>query len=344
LKRKKGTNVLNFADKRVLVQTHNDLDSSGGIIFGKRYADALNNPDVWMSGYGEIDYKYDELKNYNVIIYTDFSPDEKSRRIIQENNIKCYILDHHIAVFEELSAWLKEYPTVEYTFSETQSGTEIFYNWLKLNLNIETNNVIDEFVQLVTTYDTWQKQSSLWTQAQNLNRLLYKVLDYKVQGNDLRKYKLFISMMNHKFDFADSFEFNKIELVKIQQDINRENELFEDIISSPGKTIKTRKDEKGRFFAIIKCNSKVSAICNRLLEKYKKLDYVIALNAFNRDKPGTSLRSKEHFNLLELERVKGHEGAAGLCETTMEDHENIWSGTVYSLPYRKEYSELSNID
>jgi len=325
--------MLDFSNKKVLVSSHSDLDGTFPVVLARRYSEQLNNADTWMNNYNDEEYKYDELKNYDVIIYTDFSPDEKCRKIIKENNITCYILDHHIAVNEELVAWSKEYDKVFYTFSETCSGTEIFYNWLKENFNIETNVTIDEAVTLVTTYDCWQKQSPLWIQAQSLNRLLYKVLDYRASG--LRKYNLFFSMMSHKFDFEEHFTFNKIEQIKIKQDVDREDELFLDIISNPGKTIKTRKDEKGKYFAIIKCNSKVSAICNRILEKYSKLDYIIALNAFKKEEPSISLRSKEHFNLLDLERVKGHTGAAGLENADIEDYENIWSGKTFSIPYKK---------
>ncbi|MGD9679027.1 MAG: hypothetical protein AB7V16_11855 [Vulcanibacillus sp.] len=333
--------MLNFENKKILISSHNDLDGVFPIILAKRYSQQLGNPDLWMNGYNDSDYNHDELQNYDVVIYPDFSPDEKCRKIIQDNNIICYVLDHHIAVYDELTKWAKTYDKVFYTFSETQSGTEIFYNWLKENFNIETNQTIDEAVILVSTYDTWKKESPLWTEAQNLNRLLYKVLDYKTQG--LRKYNLFISIMNHKFDFEDHFYFNKIEMMKINQDIAKEDELFNEIISKPGKTIKTRKDEQGRYFAVIKCNSKVSAICNRLLEKYKKLDYVIALNAFNKEKPSISLRSKQHFNLLELERAKGHEGAAGIENASTEDHENIWSGNMFSIPYRMSENDLSKL-
>lgn len=322
---------MNFNNKKVLISSHSDLDGLFPIILSKKYYDILNHPDLWMNNYDDIDYKYNELKNYDIIIYPDFSPNEQCRKIIEENNIQCYILDHHVAVYNELIEWTKTYNNVEYTYSEIECGSKLYYKWLLKNFNIEKNTVIEEVIELVNTYDTWKKDSPLWIQAQNLNRLLYKSIDYKI--NTLDKYNLFISMMTMKFDNDEHFKFNRLEEAKIQQDIDKENEMFFEIISSP-KNIKTRKDDKGRYFAIIKCSSKISAICNRILEKYKKLDYVIALNTYSQANGAISLRSKD-INLLELEHIKGHENAAGYQNATEEDQNNIWSGKVYSIPYKE---------
>ncbi len=320
-------------NKKVLIISHTDLDGCGGVILSKRYSELLNYPDIIMANYNEPDYDYNKLKDYNYIIYSDFSPDEKSRNIIQENNIECICHDHHTAVENELKQYT--YDKFTFNFDNTICGTKIYYNWLVDNFNIPTNTCMEEFIELVNTYDMWDKTSDLWPKAQDLNRLLYKVIDYKIQS--IKKYDLFVKMMNMKFDNeTDHFVYNRMELDKIQQDKNRELELFNEIISKPGKTIKTRKDEKGRYFAVIRCNSKVSAICNRLLEKYKKLDYVIALNSYSRENPSVSLRSKDHVNVLEMERVRGHECAAGMEDASLEDHENIWSGKVFSIPYKKE--------
>lgn len=313
---------------KVLYSIHNDLDAIGILCLIRHYSYLLEDFDIWINNYEDPNYQYDELKNYNKIIYADFSPDEKCRQIIQENNIQCLIFDHHEAAVDELKNW--KYNNYTYFYDNTKCGTTLFYEYyLKKVFGILTNKCIDEFCTLIETYDTWKKTSELWKKATDLNRLLYKTLDYS--KSDLSKYNLFLSLIEYKFNNNIDFVFNKIEQIKIQNDINKENELFFKLTNNPSKYIKTRKDEKGRYFCVIKLNKKISAICNRLLEKYSKLDYVIALNDYDKENLGISLRSKEHINLLEYENVKGHNNAAGLTNVTQELFDNLWSSKVYCI-------------
>lgn len=318
----------------LLILSHTDLDGLGIVCLADYYKDIIKYDDLCMANYGDFEegrHSYELLKQFDTIWYFDFSPDLKSRQIIEENNIKCICGDHHEAVKEDLMNW--SYDKFSYIYKEDQCGTKIFFEFLKKEFNIQYSTSIEEFSELVNTYDLWQKDSVLWTKAQNLNRLLYKSLEYYKDG--FAKYKFFIECIKHKFDFLDNFEFNKLEMKKINDDIKKEDDLFFDIINNAGSKIKTRKDELGRHFSVIKLNSKISAIANRLLEKYKKLDYVIAINCFDKNKPGVSLRSKEHVNLLEYENVKGHENAAGYENVTQEIIDNLWDGS-YIIPIRKE--------
>jgi len=328
----KEKNFMFFPKLKTLISTHNDLDAVGSMIVTRYYAYLLNNPDIWSNGYEDIDYAYEDLKKYELIIYPDFSPDEKARKIIQENNIVCYIFDHHEVVYNDIIEWKKEYKNVHYVYTTEFSGAKIFYNFIKENYSIEINPVLEQFIEYVSIYDTWEKNNPSWIIAQNLNRLLYKSINYKIKN--IHKYDLFIDMMNSKFNNDTSFSFNRLEEIKINQDIKKEKELFQSIISKPNVLIKSRKDSKGNYFAIIKCNSKISAICNMILEKYKKLDYIIAINYFDENNPKVSLRSKEHFNLLELQNVKGHENSAGYENPTIEFCSKLWDNTLYEIPYK----------
>lgn len=319
----------------ILISSHSDLDALGCyILYNILRQESEDTIDFWMNNYGDYEdnvYEYDQLKSYDKIIYADFSPDEKCRAIIQENNIPCIVCDHHIAVEEDLKAW--DYDKKEYYFDNEKCGTKIFYEYLIKNYNLYNNKVLEEFIELVDTYDLWKKDSELWIKASDLNRLLYKTMVFYKEG--ISKYTTFVSLIMNKILYEDSFEFNKIEQQKIIDDKKREDTIFNDIIKNPAKTIKTRKDSKGRHFCVIKCNTKVSMICNRLLDKYSKLDYVFAINTFNKDRLSISVRSKPHINLMELEGIKGHEQAAGLLNVDQELIDNLWSGKVYSFKYKE---------
>ena len=308
---------------------HIDLDGLGCVALAKFFSSQLGISDIWIRNYTDYEdgtFEYNRVKEYQEIWFFDFTPDEKCRQVIQENSMTCIIGDHHAKVKEEIDKW--DYNKT-YIYREDISGTEIFFNFLVDTFHIEDTDVIKEFVQLVTTYDLYKEESPLWKSAQDLNRLLFKVCDYS--RKDLDKYKLFFDIIDHKFSIQDHFEFNKIEKIKIQEAVKKEEELFNKIISNPGKYIKTRKDSIGRYFCIIQLNSKISITCNKLLAKYSKVDYIMAINTYNPDNPSISLRSRKGINLLEYEGVSGHEEAAGMPNMTEEYIDKLWSGKIHGL-------------
>lgn len=315
--------------KKLLITSHTDLDGCGCVILAKYYQDLLgfDQVDYTMNNYEDESYPYETLHTYSDIWYIDFSPDERCREIIQKSNVNVIIFDHHDSVFEDLTNW--DYTNKVYYYAIESCGTKIFYEFLISHFKVTTNVCIDQFVGLVNIYDLWQKTSDKWISAQDLNRLLFKVCDYVKSG--IGKYELFFSMMIHKFDYDDTFSFSRLEQDKIIADKKREEEMFNDLIKNPAKTIKTRKDSKGRHFCVIKLSSKISTICNRLLEKYSKLDYVIALNTYSKSNYSISLRSREGINLLEYADVKGHECSAGLENSNQEIFDDLWTGKKYML-------------
>lgn len=319
-----------------LLITHVDLDAQGVYLLSKYYNiefDAIMFQDY--SNYDTGNFPYEDLTKYTTIWYFDFSPDSRSRDIIQKNNITCIIGDHHIAVEKEINEW--EYDKKTYIFDNERSGTKIYYDFIKQVYNFESKSVVEEFVTLIDTYDLWKQDSELWTKASNLNRLFYKVADYTKPEE--KKYHIFSDLIEHKLNYSDTFEFNSIEQRKINEDIKKEDSIFCEYITGK-KKIKTRQDEAGRYFSIIQINSKISAVCNRILLKYKKLDYIIALNSYNGNNR-VSIRSKKHINLLEYENVKGHENAAGYENVTEDFFEGLWTGKVYSLTLKKNTDILA---
>ena len=44
---------------------------------------------------------------YENIVYVDFTPSESIRKIIEEKQMNVLILDHHLAVKEEIEEWCK---------------------------------------------------------------------------------------------------------------------------------------------------------------------------------------------------------------------------------------------
>lgn len=287
------------------------------------------------------DLEHEYLRNYENVIYVDFSPNEIARKIIQENNIKCLVVDHHEGVREEIEKFCNEYNNCEYIFDNEKCGTKLYYEWLK-EQGYKGNNVSDYIVELTDTYDLYKKDNPLFKIADECNRLLYSTCAWYVlkadPTNRIEAYKFFINNMLWKMENADKFFFNKIEQEKINNDIKKENDIFNELIHNAKTEISTRKDSKGNYFAIFKCNSKISAIASKMLEKYKSLIYCIIINEYDKECPKISLRCKDNFNLLDLNYTAGHELACGIDANQIEDMkkfvEDLKNKKIYELGYR----------
>jgi len=319
---------------------HTDLDGISNLLLVKQFN--LQFDEIYSLNYNEYD-EYDSVINLlteeDTIIFSDFSPNKKWMEMIEEKNCSIEVYDHHgdketkDSAYDLLSNW--KYPKLKYFYEEDKCGSEIFYlNYIKPTLK-EVNPVVEEYLKLVSIFDTGQTKHVLYNKAQDLNRLFWKTINYGKK--DLERYNFFIiNCMKYKFDNNDIFKFNKLEETKIKEDKNRELEIFNKIISGGKSTIKTRKDDKGRYFSVIKLKSKATGISNLLLDKFKKLSYILIINYYDSDNMKISLRSRDEIDVTELENVKGHKCAAGYEDVTNQICEDIWNGKIYSLKYKKE--------
>ena len=325
-------------DKTLFVE-HRDVDGLMPYILNKFFK--INFTDSISTNYGEL-LELEPIKNnnYQNVIYIDFTPSESIRKIIEEKQMNVLILDHHLAVKEEIEEWCKSYPKVEYIFDNERCGTKIYYDYLMENgYKSKTNSVVEHIVNLTNTYDLYRQNDELWSEAESLNRLLYCTGKFYIKDDCFKCFEFFINNMLWKMQNADHFFFNSLEQSKINADISKENQLFEGLVNNASKEISTRKDEKGLYFAVFHCNSKISAICNRLLTKYKKLTYVICINNYDKENPKISLRSREGFNLLSLSFCKGHENACGVSEDEVgsmkEFVKKLENKEIYELGYKE---------
>lgn len=322
---------------KTLAVTHCDFDGESPIILNKffniEYAKSIS------CNYSE-DLELESLRSgsFENVVYTDFTPSESCRKAIIENNIKCLIIDHHESVKEEIEEFCKSYYNVEYIYDINKCGTKLYYEWLKEQGYIG-NNVCEHLVELTNTYDLYKKDSPLWKEAENCNRLLYSSGKYYYKDDRLKCFETFINSMVWKLQNMNEFKFVAWEMEKIQGDINKENELFESIIRNASKEISTRKDSKGHYFIVYTCKSKISAIASRILDKYKKVDYCIILNDYNPNDIKISLRSRDNFDLLSLCGTSGHSNACGINADSVGDvtkfANDLKNKVIFELGYKE---------
>lgn len=308
-----------------LLITHIDLDGCGSLIINSIFD--IKFDKINFTNYGdsnELEF-LEELKKDDIVVYTDFSPNESARKLIKLSNCKCIIYDHHESVYDEISKW--EYDNFEYHYDISKSGTKIYYDLIKNNY--PNNLVLNEFVELVSVYDLYQKTSPLWEMADKLNRCFFKTLTYYKQGAD--KFMSFIKNQVYKCTNFTEFKFSSWEQEKIDKDIQEEEEIFNELVLHSAKLLKTRKDEDGNYFVVVKLNKKISAIASRILNKWKKLQYVIVINTYKNDDWKISIRSRDDFNMLEYKGVKGHPSACAIENCTHDVAKSIWEGKFYCL-------------
>lgn len=325
---------------KIIMCSHADMDGIQPFVLNKFFN--LNYAKSISTNYGEnLELESVQSGLYENIVYTDFTPSEIVRNAIKEKNMNVMIFDHHIAVKKEIEQFVKEYgeDKVTYIFDNERCGTKIYYDYLMENgYKDKTNCVVEKIVNLTDTYDLYKQDSELWSESDKLNRLMYSSGKYYIKDDRLKCFEVFINSMLWKIQNMKEFKFVAWEMEKIQKDINKENEIFENLVRNASKEISTRKDSKGNYFAIINCNSKISAICNRVLSKYKKLTYVICINDYDKENPKISLRSRDEFNLLDLNFCKGHEQACGISDELVGDMKDfikkLKSKELYELGYQ----------
>ena len=325
-----------------IIFSHTDLDGLGVYCLVKYYH--ISYDFFYILNYNEYEEYEDtieQLDENDQIIFTDFSPNKKWMNILEKNNVKVKIYDHHGSLDDKNSAcymiknW--NYKNCIYFYEDHVSGTEIFFKNFIVKY-YETKPIINQFCKLVTAFDCGLKDSPLYTMGTDLNRLFWKTVLYSKQG--LERHDAFINnFMIYKFDHYTEFKWNKLEETKISEDKKRELEIFNNLIKGGKDTIKTRKDDLGRYFCVIKLRSKSSGISNMIFNKYKKVDYVLIINEYDKENKKLSFRGrddKEGIDGNKLEGFKGHALACGYEQITNELCEDLWRGKIYSFPIRKD--------
>ena len=319
--------------KTTLFVTHEDLDGIAPIILNKffeldqQYFTITNN-------YG----RDDELKHiieYDNIIYVDFTPSEQAQEMIGNFNKKCLIIDHHESQQVDMEMFQSKFFTTDitYIYNKAKSGTSLYYDYLKKQ-GYKGNVCLDQFVELVETYDLFKRESPNWEKADHLNRLLYATGNTKAT-NKQDYFRFFINSLLYKCQHFTSIVFSKLEQDKIEGSIKTENQLYNTIMDPKNKLFKLRKDNLGNYFVVIKCCKKISAIARKILDNYKKVEYVVILNYFDPENPRISVRSRTINLINTFSELKGHPNACGYQFEQNDDTKaicsNLWNGQKYQF-------------
>jgi len=293
---------------RTLFAHHIDLDGLSTVL--------VSNMQHTLKINRFIGFNYDEVTpelvaefgEYTDIYIADITLPFDDTQWLLDKGCNVTVIDHHEKAYEgdvdSGERGLKEidHPNFIYSYSNEKCGTLLWYEYCKAHNWIETTPQLDYAITLVDLYDRFQETHELFPEAENLNRVFWKLQKYYLLG--IPRYKEFLDDMEKKLRKDQPFEFNMYEKQKIKEVITRENDLTKKAL----RHMKVRYDDRGVKFGVISLPSKISKASSNIFKLRSDITYIVAVNTFKEAK--LSLRSKG-FNLLQLEGVKGHTDAAG---------------------------------
>lgn len=286
--------------------SHNDLDGVGSLILNEFFG--ITFDQIHILAYDDIEDENGDFilpnsvkisKNDDVVV-TDLSMKDNFYKWIKENSKSYLVFDHH----DETSKHTDD-PNI--TYSKTVCGTKLYFEYLTNGKRVLSK--LKELVELINTYDNYNDESPLWEEAQNLNRVFYKVYSWGLKPT--LAVQRFIRIQIGKLKSAQyvKFEYTDYEHNLIQEVIEKEQQQFEKSL----KSMKLRKDNAGNLFGVIIIPTKVSITCYNLLKEVPDLKYIIAINSYKGINGKVSVRAqkKSDINVNCLKDIAGHEKAGG---------------------------------
>jgi oligoribonuclease NrnB/cAMP/cGMP phosphodiesterase (DHH superfamily) len=249
--------------------THNDLDGvSCGIL--AKYA-FPNNVDVHYHSVNSLDFhvekyinEFGDKKTDQQIYITDLSVNKENENKLNKyasNGGKIKLIDHHKTAlhFNEYNWGLVK---VEESEGKLASATSLFYSFLVEHHMITPTAALDEFVELVRQYDTWEWEKNENINAKRLNDLLY-----------MQSIEEFEEKMLDRVKHSDHFSFDDFE-EKILDIEEKKTDRY----------IRRKRRELVQTFigelcvGIVHAESYHSELGNALGKEYPHLDCIAILN------------------------------------------------------------------
>lgn len=254
--------------------THNDLDGVAcGILFRLAFGEQADIRYNSVSGLNFQVEKYFErmnerMKKEDHLYITDLSVNhevtERINRFVSEGG-KADLIDHHKTAlhFNDYS-W--GYVKVEDESGTLTSAASLVYEYLKDKGQLAENSALNEFVELVRQYDTWEWDIHENFKAKNLNDLFFMV-----------SIEEFEERMISRLQTDNGFEFDEFE----QKLLEMEEDKIERYIRRKKREI-IQMEHGGLYGGVVHAESYHSELGNELGKEFPHLDYIAILNVGGR--------------------------------------------------------------
>lgn len=277
--------------------THNDLDGVGcGIVaklaFGAK-VDVRYNSVMGLDTQIERLFEQEKkLADYHLLI-TDLSINEENTKRVEEfykSGGKVNFIDHHKTAlhFNDYS-WGKV--QVEYEEGRLTSATSLLYEHFLDNQWIQSSKAVDEFVELIRQYDTWEWDRNDNVKAKQLNDLLFM---FSIEEFEEK-------MTSRLVTNPSGFEFDDFE----QKLLHMEEDKIERYVRRKKREI-VQTFIDGYCTGVVHAESYHSELGNELGKEYPHLDYIAILNV-----GGKKISFRTIHDHVDVSAVAGKFGGGG---------------------------------
>lgn len=284
--------------------SHNDLDGvSCGILAKLAFG---NNVRVRYNSIGslnkEVEWFLENEKDVFLFI-TDLSVNEKNENRLEEyykQGGKLQLIDHHQTALS-FNKYEWGHVTVEDEEGRLTSATVLFYEYLLKHKFLESSEAVNEFVELVRQYDTWEWEKNNNEKAQRLNSLFFLVSIEEFEEVMLER------LQSNEHFFFDEFE---------EKILDMEEDKIERYIRRKRRELVQRK--VGELYAgVVYAESYHSELGNQLGKEYPHLDYIAILNIGGRRMGFRTIH--DHIDVSEVAARFDGGGHAKAAGCTMND-------------------------
>ncbi|KOP75787.1 oligoribonuclease [Bacillus sp. FJAT-21351] len=304
--------------------SHTDLDGVGcGVLAKLAFGDRIKiRYNSIASLNREVEWFLENEERNTHLFITDLSVNEENEKRLEEfyqTGGKVQLLDHHKTALH-FNEYEWGHVVVEDNEGNLASGTSLFYEYLIENELIQTSNAVDEFVELVRQYDTWEWEKNNNQEAHRLNALFFLI------SIDEFEEKMVNRLQNSDHFFFDEFEQKILDMEedKVERYIRRKRrELVQTSI--------------GDYLAgIMYAESYHSELGNELGKEYPHLDYIAMLNM-----GGKRISLRTIHDHVDVSEVAGHYGGGGHakaagCSLTNEAYNQFVTDTFHLDPVRED--------
>ncbi|XQY93901.1 DHH family phosphoesterase [Metabacillus sp. HB246100] len=318
-----------------MLLTHNDLDGiSCGILAKIAFKEDV---EVQYHSVNSLDYAVEKFLQIHSegnldrtkLYITDLSVHQENAKRLNEYVKKggqVILIDHHKSALH-LNNYSWASVSVEEPNGGLASATSLFYEYLIKSKALESSKILDEYVELVRQYDTWEWDKNNNTQAKQLNDLLF-----------LQSIEDFEESISNRIHDQERFTFSDFEVKLLEMEENKRDRY---IRKKKRETLQVNITDA--CVGVVYAEAYHSELGNELGKEYSHLDAIVILNMGNRK---VSFRTiHEDIDVSEIAATfggGGHAKAAG-CSLTKEAYKQFVEKTFLLKPLRVDatHNELN---
>lgn len=304
--------------------SHNDLDGVGcGILAKLAFDKDVKVRYNSIAGLNrEVEWFLENEDKETFLFITDLSVNEENEKRLQEfyqEGGKIQLIDHHKTSLE-YNNYEWGHVVVEDEDEKLTSATSLFYDYLVGHEYLAPTEALDEFVELVRQYDTWEWEKNNNQQAQRLNALFFLITIEE-----------FEEKMLARLATEEHFRFDDFE----KKILDMEEEKIERYIRRKRREL-VQTNIMNHFAGIVYAESYHSELGNELGKENPHLDYIAILNI-----GGKRIGFRTIHDHVDVSEVAGHFGGGGHakasgCSMTEEAYKLFVTETFHLEALRED--------